>query len=106
MKKSDYIYLLIIALLSCFVACSVNGKFWIKVIIISLCFTSCKTHFTTAYRITTKERHYYCNNPKFVNDTVRGAELKRNGKILRVFEIPYDSIVSIDFNDRLYKWKL
>jgi len=63
------------------------------------------THFVTEYRITTAERSYYCNHPQFVNDTVRGAELKRNGQILRVFEIPYNQVLSVDFNNHKYEWK-
>jgi len=63
------------------------------------------THFVTEYRITTAERSYYCNHPQFVNDTVRGAELKRNGQILRVFEVPYNQVLSVDFNNHKYEWK-
>lgn len=78
---------------------------YLLLLFLIIMFTSCKTHFVTQYRIKTAERSYYCNHPKFVNDTVRGAELKRNGEILRVFEIPYSKIESVDFNDKSYNWK-
>lgn len=64
-----------------------------KLILLSiiLVFASCKTHFVTKYKIETKGRNYYCNHFKVVNDTILGAELKRNGDILRVFEVPYST---------------
>lgn len=80
--------------------------FFVLIVLIIVFLSSCTgTHFVTQYRITTAERSYYCNHPQFVNDTVRGAELKRNGDIMRVFEIPYSKVISVDYNGDKYEWK-
>lgn len=67
--------------------------------------SSCKTRFTVAYAVETKSKTYYCNHPQFINDTIRGAELKRNGEIRQVFEIPYDSVQSVTFDGVKHIWK-
>lgn len=73
-------------------------------IIIGL-FASCKTHYTRAYRITTAERSYYSDYPTFGKDTVWGAELNRNRTVKLNFKIPYDSIISVDYNGKKYLWR-
>lgn len=75
----------------------------IFLLLISL--TSCKTHCTTAYKITTEKRSYYTDYPTFTKDSVFGAELKRNKQVKENFKLSYDSIVSVKYNNKLYTWK-
>lgn len=83
--------------------------YYLVIALILIMLTSCKgTHYTVAYAIKTEKTTYYCNHAQFdeKEQLIRGAELKRDGKTIRqVFEIPFDSVVWVTFNDHKYEWK-
>jgi len=90
-----------------------KSRLWVILVIILLLvillFSSCAgTHYTTVFAIKTDKTTYYCNNPQFdeKEQVIRGAELKRDGVTIRqVFEIPFDSVVWVNFHDKKYEWR-
>jgi len=62
----------------------------ISIILIALSFASCKTTIATNYKISTKDRNYYCNDYSIVNDTIFGSENR-----YRTFSIPVGNILEI-----------
>lgn len=59
-----------------------------KAILLLIILSSCKTHYTTNYKVVTKERAYYTNNITCINDSIMLYENGRNGYPRRMFLIP------------------